>query len=332
VVQDAQGRSGVRPGGRHGARLTWAVGASGGTTHISEAENGLGCACICPICRGPLIARQGKVREHHFAHASGDECEHALETALHLAAKDILAARKEIVLPAVHLPSRFSPYEMWRTEIAPQQRYCIESVAVERRLGSIIPDLIVGIGTRQLLVEVTVTHGTDREKLRKIRDLGLSCVEIDLSRIERDILRDELENIVVDDTKQKRWLHNERSEEMGRRRLSEAVLLPSRYGWRPKGYHFGQRVYGCPVAKRRTARGKPYAFVAYDCDSCEHCLTASLEVGVFCDGFRALGKPIPPQTDFHRPPPELFGDPEEEDPMEAVGRWVDEQTRITGVR
>ena len=281
--------------GRHDSRLTWAIGADGETTHISEAGNGLGCACICPVCDGSLIAKQGKIVEHHFAHASGDECQHAVETALHLAAKDVLAARKEIVLPAVEIPRR---YTLKGEEVVSGRRYRIESVAVERKLGSIIPDLIVGIGGRDLLVEVTVTHGPDKEKLRKIRDLGVSCVEIDLSRTERGLDRDELEKIVVDDAGQKRWLHNARAEARGRRRSSEAVLLPARHGWKPKGYSFGERVDGCPVAKRRTVGGKPYAFVAYDCGSCDHGLAASLEVGVICDGFRALGKPMPQQAVF----------------------------------
>ena len=156
--------------GRNGAKLTWAVGAKGETKHISEVENGLKCACICPKCGGALIARQGKVVEHHFAHASGDECQHAAETALHLAAKDILAVHNEIVLPAVEI---HFPHTSRRTAIAPQRRYPIESVAVERKLGSIIPDLVVRISGRELLVEVTVTHGVDGDKLRKIRELGM---------------------------------------------------------------------------------------------------------------------------------------------------------------
>ena len=91
---------------RHRAQLTWAVAAGGEPAHISEVESGLKCACTCPVCDGALIARQGKIKEHHFAHASGVECRHAAETALHVAAKDILAKRKEIVLPEVevHLP------------------------------------------------------------------------------------------------------------------------------------------------------------------------------------------------------------------------------------
>ena len=308
--------------GRNGAKLTWAVGANGETTHISEAENGLKCACICPTCGGALIAKQGKIVEHHFAHVSGDECQHAVETALHLAAKDILAVRKEFVLPAVEIHSR---YTSRRTAIAPQQRYSIESVAVERKLGSIIPDVIVRINGRELLVEVTVTHGIDRDKLRKIRDLGVSCVEIDLSDTERGLAREELEKIVVDGIAHKRWLHNVRAEELGRRMLSEATLLPSVH--RGLAWH----VDGCPIPAR-TWKQKPYANVIDDCSGCDHLLNASSDVGVICDGFRALGKPRPPQTLVLRPPPEAFEHPEEEDPMQAVGRWLDEQSLVSESR
>ena len=307
---------------RNGAKLTWALGANGETTHISEAENGLKCACKCPTCGGALVAKQGKVVEHHFAHASGDECQHAVETALHLAAKDILALRKEIVLPAVEVHSR---YTSRRTAIAPERRYVIETVAVERKLGSIIPDVIVQINGRELLVEVTVTHGVDREKLTRIRELGVSCVEIDLSDTERGLAREELEKIVADGITHKRWLHNVRAEQMGRRILSEATLLPSVH----RG--FAWHVDGCPIPAR-TWKQNAYANVIDDCTGCDHLLNAASDVGVICDGFRALGKPRPPQTLVRRPPPEAFEHPEEEDPMQAVGRWIDEQCNVSESR
>lgn len=307
--------------GRNGAKLTWAVGASGETKHISEVENGLKCACTCPICGGALIAKQGKILEHHFAHSSGEECQHAVETALHLAAKDILAVRKEIVLPTVEIHFLHTSR---RTTIAPQRRYFIESVAVEQKLGSIIPDLIVRINGHKLLVEVTVTHGVDRDKLRRIRELGVSCVEIDLSDIERELAREELEKIVVDGAQHKRWLHNVRTEEARRRSLSEATLLPSAH----RG--FAWHVDGCPIPAR-TWNQKPYANVIDDCTGCEHLLALSADVGVVCDGFRTLGAPRP-RTAVPRLPPEAFEHPEVEDPMKAAGRWLDGQQTHGGVR
>ena len=196
-------------------KLTWAFGANGEITHIAEAENGLQCGCTCPVCGGALIARQGKVREYHFAHAkedSGEECRHAPETALHLAAKAILEVRKEIMLPAVKISSGYADLEShmggYDPELAPPKHWPIESVAVEQRLGSIIPDLICKIDGRELLVEITVTHKVNRNKRKRIRNLGVSCLEIDLSGIGHDLTRKELEKIVVDEITHKRWLYN----------------------------------------------------------------------------------------------------------------------------
>lgn len=199
----------------NGPKLTWAVGANGEMTHISEAKNGLDCKCTCPVCDGALIAKQGEVREHHFAHASediGEECRHAPETALHRAAKGILKACKAIMLPAVKTSSGYADPDSHTgepdPELAPPKRWPIESVEVEPSLGSIIPDLIFKNDGRELLVEITVTHGVDRDKRKRIRGLDMSCLEIDLSGIGHDLPREELEKIVVDEITHKRWLYN----------------------------------------------------------------------------------------------------------------------------
>ena len=180
-------------------KLVWAVGKNGRMAHISEVENGLKCACVCPICNGALIAKQGRIRQRHFAHAYGDDCYHAPETALHSAAKEILEACKVIALPevTVHAGWRLSP-----------ERYLLQSIAVEKKIGSIIPDAIAQIEGRKLLIEVIVTHGVDKDKLREIIGLGLSCIEICLSKTDRDISRRALEEIIVDRVDHKRWLYN----------------------------------------------------------------------------------------------------------------------------
>ena len=261
---------------RNGPQLTWAIGANGEPAHISEVERGLQCRCTCPVCRSDLVAKQGKAQEHHFAHAKGAECADAVETALHLAAKDILAKRREIVLPSVEIAF---PHSTRRTVIAPERRYAIESVDVEQKLGSIIPDVIARIKGRELLVEITVTHGVDDGKLKKIKELGPSCLEIDLSDVQRDLSRENLEKMVADETAHKRWLHHVRADEKLRKMLSEATLLPS--------VHRGLAGHadGCPIPAR-VWNGKPYANMIDDCAYCEHRLLISFDIGVICDGFR----------------------------------------------
>ena len=72
-----------------GGQITYGL-HSGDLVHITEVERGLACGCICPCCENQLIARKGPIVAHHFAHA-GENCEGGAETALHLAAKEILS-------------------------------------------------------------------------------------------------------------------------------------------------------------------------------------------------------------------------------------------------
>ena len=302
--------------GGHGAQLTWAAKANGELAHISAVKNGLQCGCSCPACGTALIARQGKVREHHFAHANGAECAQAVETALHLAAKEIIAEHREILLPAVEVEF---PHSTWRRGIAHERRYDVESVDVERKLGTIIPDVVVRVRDRPLLVEVKVTHGIDDQKLKEIKELGLSCVEIDLSVVERDLSREDLKELIIDDSATKRWVHNTRAHEERKKALSEATLLES--------VDRGMAVHadGCPI-RARVWNEKPYANMMDDCTGCEHMVVLSPDEGVICDGFRARGIPPPPATEAPRPPPEAFED-QKEDPVKAAKRWAEEKRR-----
>lgn len=41
---------------------------------LTPAQRGAGCNCQCPNCKGPLIAKMGNIKVHHFAH-SKDACD-----------------------------------------------------------------------------------------------------------------------------------------------------------------------------------------------------------------------------------------------------------------
>jgi len=238
--------------------------------HISEVPRGLACRCVCPACGSQLVARHGQVREHHFAHAAGNDCGTAVETALHLAAKEILASRKEIVLPGVRI--QFVGKSL---TIAPERRYQLTSVVLERRLTDIVPDVVAHVANHPLLIEVRVTHGIEAQKLARIQSLDISTIEIDLSAAPRDLSRKDLEQLVVGSGAHKRWIHNAVASHRRRQLVSEATVRETIY--RGLALH----VDGCPLPAR-VWRGKPYANVIDDCASCEHAL--EIEDGrVICD-------------------------------------------------
>ena len=68
--------------------LTYANDSNGNFVKIDDVAKGLSCGCVCPSCGEKLIAKNGgSKRIHHFAHASGKDCETAYETMLHKLAK-----------------------------------------------------------------------------------------------------------------------------------------------------------------------------------------------------------------------------------------------------
>lgn len=212
--------------------------------HISTATNGLACDCYCPGCGAPLVAKNGEANQKaaHFAHHKSAECSTGLQTALHLAAKDIIARHGHLCLPGATGDFSFTPafwasfdfeaepyqyelgytdgyngstYEYNETELGLLSRYHfasqvadVEAVVLEKKTGDIIPDLLVTIGGRQVLVEVAVTHFVDAAKLEKIRNLGLPALEIDLSKVKRELTLPELEDLVVQQATHKKWLFN----------------------------------------------------------------------------------------------------------------------------
>ena len=62
--------------------VPFAVDTAGEWRDVDDVPNGKKCGCICGACHGPLVAKQGEVRAHHFAHDDRHECRNALEASL----------------------------------------------------------------------------------------------------------------------------------------------------------------------------------------------------------------------------------------------------------
>lgn len=154
-----------------------------------EVERGKACDCTCPGCGAALIAKHapaGKVSPH-FAHASGQGCSTGLESALHLAAKQLIADRRELYLPkleprVVKLGVNGSPVER-RKLLRPGELASLSDIRLEESLGTIRPDLIVSTQGFEVLVEIARTSFVTPEKLEKIKLLGKPTIEFDVSSL-----------------------------------------------------------------------------------------------------------------------------------------------------
>ena len=191
---------------------SFAVNKDGMTVSVDEVSRGLGCACYCPACNEPVIARQGNVRTWHFAHTSGVECTEAAETALHKAAKEIIRRHAYLFLPSIEI-SKCAELPDGRAAVAsrihPQQKCEFSPVLIEVDLGEIKPDAICSSDAYDYLVEVAVTHFVDDEKLEKIKALDMPALEITLSPSDYEVWDWLLlEKHVLLEVHNKKWLHH----------------------------------------------------------------------------------------------------------------------------
>lgn len=203
------------------ALLTFAPDGSGILRHVDEVANGLACGCRCPACGSRLVAKQGDATAHHFAHEGESDCPGGAETALHLAAKEVLARGRRMTLPALVEWSEAND-SSGRTHSAkrsiPSKTVSFDSVAAEVWLGGVVPDIVATVGGKTLLVEVAVSHFADEAKVARLRERGLAAVEIDLSGMPAGWTWESLTEAVVGMASGKKWLFNPRSEGL----LSEA--------------------------------------------------------------------------------------------------------------
>ncbi len=170
------------------------------------------------------------------------------ETLLHREVKAIVEQASSIATPGLEVEVTRDPPEefggdweedrirkLWMTA---SRNLALNEVRLERRLGSIVPDVIGTLGGGQihthggtmtmvsgdfeedvedtysqpwpltLLVEVTVTHGIDEEKLRRIRELDLPTLEINIGSLGGQVTLEGLRALIVDQTIGKRWVHH----------------------------------------------------------------------------------------------------------------------------
>jgi hypothetical protein len=89
---------------------------------------------------------------------------------------------------------------------------------LETKDGRIVPDVVLLLRERRLIVEFKVTHPCDEQKIARIRTMDVGAIEIDLSQYRDHKLSDIGDQILYDAPRT--WLHNPR-ERQARTRLED---------------------------------------------------------------------------------------------------------------
>lgn len=176
------------------AYLTYAVGAKGHLVHVDDVPNGEACGCTCPECDSKLIAKnKGQHNQHHFAHVGGSDCVGAVESALHLMAKEILSEGKKIMLP--RYPLQVGGVRLFKS---------IEVESYDKEL-SLRPDCVGDTAGQKLWVEFKRSHEVDTDKAAKIKSAKIECVEIDINACPLDPLK--MKEFLEESSENRQWIY-----------------------------------------------------------------------------------------------------------------------------
>jgi len=180
---------------------------------VDDVPSGLGCGCVCPGCAARLVARKGAIKRHHFAHAHGEGCSSAAESALHLMAKQIILDERQLLVPgtATTAPTMVA-YDVSQ-----------EEVTYGSGQGSIRADAVVSTRSGSLVVEIAVTHASTSLKYRHLHAWRRNAVEISLAHLcgVVGLTREEMVREVTR-TAPRIWLYNARAEDEASRAISLA--------------------------------------------------------------------------------------------------------------
>jgi len=249
--------------------------------HISQVLNGLACNCFCPHCSETLIAynNPSNKKAQHFRHKSNVECEGYLETTIHYLAKEIIEEHGFLQVPDVNyfLSENAREYRSVCTEpptitsVKPN-KVVFEKIELEKKDGSLKPDIKATIGDRVLYIEIAVTHFVDDLKESKVRALGIPLIEVDLSDLPREFGKIDISNALTDIGRMK-WIFNSKTfQRLEEKRFvaSSITTFVERNIRRYKMYGRDKAIYECPLAENKSVSFETH------CERCI-CLAGQLE-------------------------------------------------------
>ena len=206
-------------GGKSNTHIPYGI-RNGRTYAAREVATGFACRCDCPGCGRSLVAKNaGSQRRAHFSHYRlNPDCKRAGETSIHRHAKQLIAEKAWLVLPAWNgTPVMPNPPQqrddagylhLGRDVGIPSQRSTFVEAQMEKRHGDLQPDVSAIDAEGSLLIEVRVSHAVGDCKIAKVQSDGIRMLEIDLSKVtmEEALDPDRFENLVLNDVSNRQWL------------------------------------------------------------------------------------------------------------------------------
>lgn len=193
----------------HDRMIVFAQDARGRLIHVDAAQRGKACGCRCLACDEALIARHGDIKAHSFAHASGTECQFAVDAVLNRLAQELIAAAGVFVSPPLSVRASCSgPLGLIRREATIEaRRLRVESAVVDRRVHKLRPSVVLTISGHELLLELTYGHRLDAHKRGAIEALGMAAIEMHVGEGMFDTV-EQFARQLLEEASHKHWIFN----------------------------------------------------------------------------------------------------------------------------
>lgn len=196
----------------------------------TDVPRGLACGCQCPGCGARLVANhptRNKVK--YFSHHATEGCSTGYETAMHLAAKQVLLDDRTILVPQVHasvtLFDKEASIEVTAHKNIAEKMVVLDAVQSEvRGYAGIVPDIVATVGKKLIFIEVAVTHFVEQEKLQRLEALGYATLEIDLSSVDEIPSMEDVKRLVLRTPGNRSWLVNPKQKLLQEQAQAEAEV------------------------------------------------------------------------------------------------------------
>ena len=164
---------------------------------LSRTRNGAKCDCTCVDCKGALEALQGPVNDWSFRHQTSTTCKGGPMTALHMLAQELLSGDQTIKVKGGEV-SYTNATKEWPI---PDSRYKADVVGVKA-------------DDTKFLIEIFVTHKLqdEEEKVKLIRKQEIHSIEIDLSKVDLEISRENLLDLLLTNVSKQRVIYSPKME------------------------------------------------------------------------------------------------------------------------
>jgi hypothetical protein len=167
---------------------------------VHEVTKGKSCACICPSCRAPLVARQGEVREWHFAHFTRNAatraeqpCDFSFYVSVRMMSRQLVDGELSMSLPAYYgTIERMSGHLRQQAPssflVTSAKRITLKDVCFDTSVDGIPVDILGAVEEYKFAVYLTHPRRPVPEALRQVSDGKCGIVAISLEET-RSIFR-----------------------------------------------------------------------------------------------------------------------------------------------